>query len=61
MSSDNASLLLVDDDPLSRSRLRRYLAPHGFTLTDAASGAEALDLIERGHFDLILLDVKEHG
>jgi sigma-B regulation protein RsbU (phosphoserine phosphatase) len=51
------SLLIVDDDPLTREVLRHFLAPHDFEITDAADGPEALALLRQHPFDLVLLDV----
>src|SRR6185369_1580545 len=58
MQPPRSSLLLVDDDSSSRALLRHYLQPHGFDITDAASGAEALAVLEGQRFDLVLLDVE---
>jgi phosphoserine phosphatase RsbU/P len=61
MPPPRSSLLLVDDDANSRALLRHYLQPHGFDVADAASGAEALALVEDRPFDLVLLDVEMPG
>src|SRR3989442_941783 len=58
MHPERSSLLVVDDDPASRALLRRYLTGHGFDITDAANGAEALALLKTQDFDLVLLDVE---
>ncbi|MFO0844421.1 MAG: SpoIIE family protein phosphatase [Gemmataceae bacterium] len=57
MPPPRSSLLLVDDDANSRALLRHYLQPHGFDVTEAARGAEALARLEERTFDLVLLDV----
>lgn len=36
---------------------KRLLTQHGYCVTSAYSGSEALLLIEKGTFDLILLDL----
>lgn len=51
-----ASLLVVDDDPSSRELLARRLHRAGFRVTTTASGAEALELLERHPIDLLLVD-----
>ena len=59
-SSANVSqgrLLIVDDVRENREILRRRFERHGFHATEASGGVEALDLIERKAFDLVLLDV----
>lgn len=50
-------LLIVDDVRDNREILRRRFERHGFHATEAAGGLEALDLIEREAFDLVLLDM----
>jgi sigma-B regulation protein RsbU (phosphoserine phosphatase) len=61
MGPERGSLLIVDDDRSSRLLLRHHLTPRGFDVTDVADGAEALKLLERQRFDLVLLDVEMPG
>jgi two-component system sensor histidine kinase ChiS len=52
------SILIVDDEPINLQVLTNHLSVQNYTVTQAQSGFEALELVERGqHFDLILLDV----
>jgi CheY-like chemotaxis protein len=51
------SILLVDDDPAVREMIGRVLAQEGYTVLRAASGPEALGIIEANHIDLVLLDL----
>jgi diguanylate cyclase (GGDEF)-like protein/PAS domain S-box-containing protein len=60
-SSDNAkaSLLIVDDNEININLISRCLQKHeGYTLTTAGGGKQALDLIRRQPFDVVLLDLK---
>jgi two-component system, OmpR family, response regulator len=50
-------ILVVDDDREIRSLLREYLATNGFRATSVADGQEARRALERGRFDLIVLDL----
>ena len=50
-------LLIVDDIRENREILRRRFERHGFCMTEAGGGVEALELIERESFDLVLLDM----
>ena len=50
-------LLIVDDVRENRDILKRRFERHGFRTTEASGGIEALDLIEREAFDLVLLDI----
>ena len=49
-------LLLVEDDDAIRETLRDQLQEE-FSIVEAARGAEALELAEASHHDLIILDV----
>jgi PAS domain S-box-containing protein len=56
-------VLLVDDEPLLRKALGRVLAPQCESVTLAASGEEALALVDTraDAFDLVLLDLSMPG
>ena len=54
-------LLIVDDISDNRTVLKRRFERRGFDVTEAESGLIAIDLIERGPFDLVLLDVMMPG
>ncbi|MGH2759120.1 MAG: response regulator transcription factor [Actinomycetota bacterium] len=55
--SDGRCVLVVDDEPIVREVLSRYLAREGYVVSTAADGAEALDAFERTTPDLVLLDL----
>lgn len=50
-------ILLIDDDPDQRLALRLPLEATGYQVTEAASTAEALNIIKQIKPDLIILDV----
>lgn len=50
-------LLIVDDVRENREILRRRFERHGFEAAEAGGGVEALALLERQSFDLVLLDM----
>ena len=52
-----AKVLIVDDEPQIRRTLRAGLVPHGYVVTDARNGEEALEAIRLEKPDLILLDL----
>ncbi len=54
-------VLVVDDDARSRRLLRSLLEPVGAMVTEAAGGAEALELLDPGDWDLVLLDLTMPG
>lgn len=51
------SVLVVDDNEANRSLLYRYLTRRGYIVTGADGGIQALELVEKQTFDLVLLDV----
>ncbi len=60
-TSQEASILVVDDDPAVTSVLRRGLAFEGYRVETAASGAEALRLARERPPSLVILDVMMPG
>jgi DNA-binding response OmpR family regulator len=52
-----AAVLVVDDEPMVRDVLERYLTAEGFSVRMAADGEEALARIGEGLPDLVLLDL----
>lgn len=55
-------ILAVDDDATALAALRQILVNKGYVVTPAATGEEAVAIVERGdRFDLILLDVALPG
>ena len=50
-------ILIVDDEAQIRRVLRAYLEADGFTVDEAGSGAQALDVLRSAQPTLILLDV----
>jgi two-component system cell cycle sensor histidine kinase/response regulator CckA len=50
-------VLVVDDESMVRSLLRRLLERRGFTVEEACDGRSALALLERTPVDLIVLDM----
>jgi two-component system, OmpR family, response regulator ResD len=57
VSSVSGSVLVVDDDPIVRDVLHRYLAREGFAVSSAADGQAALEAVAAARPDLILLDL----
>jgi two-component system, LytTR family, response regulator AlgR len=58
-------VLVVDDEALARSRLRTLLrdctAPAAAVAGEAANSAQAMELLRRARFDVVLLDVHMPG
>ncbi len=51
-------LLVVDDEKIARTNLEYVLTKEGYRVDTAANGAEALALLEKRRFDLLLTDLK---
>lgn len=58
MATDQASILVVDDEENLRNLLTKILRDTGSTVETAADGEEGLAKFKAGHFDLVLLDLK---
>ena len=56
-SSNNFSVLVVDDSEMNRDLLLRRLGKMGLELTQADNGQEALEAMKQHSFDLVLLDI----
>ncbi len=54
-------LLLVDDDVRLRELLQRYLESQGFSVRCAGNGSQMQQALDRGHYDLIVLDLMMPG
>lgn len=54
-------MLIIDDDPAIRILVDEALAPHGFAVETAESGARGLVVYEQVHTDIILLDINMPG
>jgi class 3 adenylate cyclase len=59
--SETGAVLVVDDDPLNRELLSRWLHREGHSVDLACDGRQALDLVRARPFDLVLLDVVMPG
>lgn len=59
ISTENSPrLLLVDDEPRLLSSLCAMLSDRGFQMLTASCGSEALELLNKLQFDLVLLDLR---
>jgi CheY-like chemotaxis protein len=53
----NPRVLVVDDDPWTRTVLAALLSGEGFEVLEAKTGEEGLDLSQRQQPDVVLLDL----
>lgn len=55
--NSNARILIADAEPMARAGLKEVLRFTGHEITLAENGREAIELLDSGNFDLILLDL----
>lgn len=56
-TTTEASILIVDDEPVNLSILENYLSQHPYQITKVTNGRAALDEIAKTDYDLVLLDL----
>lgn len=61
MSRKPPSILVVDDEPDICANLQDILSEFGYQVDTATSGPIALELVDRGNYDVALLDLKMPG
>jgi protein-histidine pros-kinase len=52
------NVMLVEDNPVNQELAKRLLERQSHRVTIANNGAEAVDLFDSGHFDVILMDMQ---
>ncbi len=55
------SILVVDDEPSLRKVIRASLAAGGYVVEEVGTGTDAVGLLQRRSFDLVLLDINMPG
>lgn len=50
-------ILVVDDEELIRNVIKEYALMENFTIAEAANGLEALELVKRNDYDIIIMDI----
>ena len=59
--SGAATILVVDDEPQIRRVMRSTLSSHGYVITEATTGEDAVESVRKNRPDLVLLDVNMPG
>lgn len=54
---DKGTVLYVEDNPDNRSLIRRVLMAEGYSVVEAINAVQALEKLEAGSIDLILMDI----
>jgi len=55
------SVLIVDDEPIVRESIRDWLKDAGYEVATAETGEEALEIVERQDFSVMVLDIRLPG
>jgi len=55
------TILTVDDDRIVRCSIKMFLEDHDYLMLEAENGQQALEMIQRHHPDLMLLDLRMPG
>ncbi len=58
MTTKKPRILCVDDEPVNLQLLEAFLVPNGYEVVKAENGKKAVEKLEDGEIDLVLLDVK---
>jgi two-component system response regulator PilR (NtrC family) len=58
VENKEARILVVDDEPMMADSLKQNLAEEGYTVDTAATGAEAIELFDRGGHHLAICDLQ---
>ncbi len=61
MAKGKASILVVDDEPAMRLLVTSVLKDEGHDVTAAASGEEALQLVGKHHYHVVITDLRMPG
>ena len=51
------NILIVDDEEMIRKLIRKYAEFDGFTVTEAVDGMDAVNKVNHGEFDIIIMDI----
>ncbi|MEW6400446.1 MAG: response regulator [Chloroflexota bacterium] len=57
MTEDRGTILYVEDNPDNRNLVRRVLVAEGYTVLEAGNASQALEKLQEGSTDLILMDI----
>jgi CheY-like chemotaxis protein len=52
------SVVVLDDEPVARDLLRRFLTKYGYQAVETATAEEAIAALRRGPVDAVILDVR---
>jgi two-component system cell cycle response regulator len=57
----HAQVLIVDDDSSVRNTMQEYISSAGYVSSTASTAEEALDLLKKNNFDVVVTDIRLPG
>jgi two-component system cell cycle response regulator DivK len=57
VEAKKSTILYVEDNPDNRSLIRRVLEAEDYAIVEAINAKQALDKLENGNIDLVLMDI----
>jgi two-component system, NtrC family, response regulator PilR len=54
-------IMIIEDDKEMRSLLKDFLEEEGFETDSASNGVDALQVLSKDHFDLVITDIRMPG
>ena len=54
-------ILIVDDEPIVRESIGDWLKDAGYEVATAESGEQALEMVEKEDFSVVVLDIRLPG
>lgn len=57
IGTSNFNILIVDDNKINQIVTQNILKKKGYTCQVASNGADAIDMLKKGKFDLVLMDI----
>lgn len=58
LAKKSLTILAVEDNPMNQKLVLQVIKRLGYTAKLAENGQQALDMLQEGHFDLILMDIQ---
>jgi DNA-binding NtrC family response regulator len=61
VANDGFKIIVVDDDPIAREVVSSILSREGYAVISAKDGFEAIDLLRKDNYDLLITDLVMPG
>ena len=61
MSPRSAHIVIVEDEPVTRRALARYLESFGYKVSECESAEKADKILSQGNVDLLIADINLEG